>query len=87
MSGTHALEHPSYTHSLEEIAGRTVQRCRTFGSAVLENMTSGVSRFETYMTARSLPEGYKRRTGLAALEGVNPSFARELEQRFDDSFS
>jgi hypothetical protein len=85
MSGTHALEHPSYVHGLEGIAGRTVQGCRTFGSKVLEITSGGVSRFETFMTARSLPEGYERSAGLAALEAVNPSFARELEQRLNDN--
>lgn len=85
MSGTHVFDRPTYKNSLGEVVDRTVQGCRSVGHAVLESLSGGVSRFETAMTARSLPEGFVRSTGMAALEDVDPSYARKLEGRFNDN--
>lgn len=84
MSGTHALERPTYRNSLGEVVERAAHGGRTMGKAVLDITSRGIARFETYMTARSLPEGYVRSAGMAALEGVDPAYARVLEQRFEE---
>jgi hypothetical protein len=83
MGEVRTFDTPSYVDSLGEITARVVRRSRSLGDTAFQGLRNSVSGFEAYMTARSLPEGHRRDVGMSALESIDPSFARKLEERFE----